>query len=54
MSDNIKPCSYPEQAAFQLILELIRAEKVPMHSDNVNGLMKMYDQARNHFKESRD
>lgn len=50
MTDITDPSSYPEKAAMQLIVELIRAERVPMHSTNVNGLLTMYDQAVAHFK----
>ncbi|RYT46454.1 ATP-NAD kinase [Citrobacter amalonaticus] len=54
MSDHIKPTSYPEAAAFHLIIELIRSDKVPMVSDNVTNILKIYDQAVSHFKESRN
>lgn len=50
MSDPIKPTAYPEKAAFQLVVELIRADKVPMVSDNVTNILKIYDQAVTHFK----
>lgn len=50
MSELIKPTSYPEKAAFQLILELIRAERVTIQHNNVDGILDMYDQAVNHFK----
>lgn len=53
MSDPIKPSSYPEKAAFQLVVELIRAERLPMVSDNINGILKIYDQAVEHFKSSK-
>lgn len=50
MSDPIKPTSYPEKAAFQLIVELIRADKIPMVSNNITNLLSVYDQAVAHFK----
>ncbi|WP_336803618.1 ATP-NAD kinase [Erwinia aphidicola] len=50
MTDAISPRDYPEKAAFQLVIELIRAERVPMHSTNVTNMLKMYDEALNHFK----
>lgn len=50
MTDIVSPRDYPEKAAFQLVIELIRAERVPMHHDNVTNALKMYDQALNHFK----
>lgn len=50
MTDIVSPRDYPERAAFQLVIELIRAERVPMHSDNVNNALKMYDQALKHFQ----
>ena len=53
MSELIKPTSYPEKAAFQLVLELIRAERVTVHHNNVNGLLEMYDQAVEHFKKGK-
>lgn len=52
MTDIAHPTSYPEQAAFQLVVELIRAEKVPMQHDNVTNILKIYDEAVAHFKES--
>lgn len=50
MTDIAHPTTYPEQAAFQLVVELIRAERVPMQHDNVTNLLKIYDQAVAHFK----
>lgn len=50
MSDVIDPNLYPEKAALQLVIELIRAERVPMQSDNANNILKIYDQAVEHFK----
>ncbi|MBX4738234.1 MULTISPECIES: ATP-NAD kinase [Klebsiella] len=54
MTDITHPTTYPEQAAFQLVVELIRAEKVPMQHDNVTNILKMYDEAVAHFKNSGD
>ncbi|EOZ1498118.1 hypothetical protein UXO81_24110, partial [Enterobacter hormaechei] len=50
MSDIANPKTHPELAAAQLVIELVRAERVPIHHDNVNGLLKIYDQALQHFK----
>lgn len=51
MSDIIDPTTNPEKAAFQLVVELIRAERVPMHHDNADNILKIYDQAVKHFKD---
>lgn len=53
MTDIVSPKNHPEQAAFQLVIELIRAQKLPMHSDNVTNALKMYDEALEHFKEAK-
>jgi len=50
MSDIANPKTHPELAAAQLVIELVRAERVPMHHDNVTNLLKIYDQALEHFK----
>lgn len=50
MSEIVSPRDYPEKAALQLVIELIRAERVPMHSDNATNILKIYDQAVEHFK----
>lgn len=50
MTDITNPTTNPEKAAMQLIVELIRAERVPVYSTNVNGLLTMYDQMVEHFK----
>jgi hypothetical protein len=50
MSDIADPSTNAEQAAMQLVVELIRAERVPMHHSNVDGVLSIYDQALNHFK----
>lgn len=52
MSEIVNPRDYPEKAALQLVIELIRAERVPMHSDNATNILKIYDQAVEHFKNS--
>ncbi|HEY4467323.1 MAG TPA: ATP-NAD kinase [Klebsiella sp.] len=49
MSDIVDPTTNPELAAFQLVVEIIRAEKTPMFSDNASNILKIYDQAVRHF-----
>ncbi|AVX37792.1 MULTISPECIES: ATP-NAD kinase [Yersinia] len=55
MSEPISdPTVLPEKAALQLVVELIRGDKVPMHSSgNMDNLLKMYDQAVQHFKKDK-
>lgn len=50
MSDTTNPASHPERAAYQLIVELIRAQRVPVYSSNITGLIRLYDEAVEHFK----
>ncbi len=50
MSDLVNPRTQPELAAFQLVAELIRAERTHMVTDNVDNLLKVYDQALQRFK----
>lgn len=54
MTDITDPSIHPEKAAMQLIVELIRAQRVPVHHDNVNNLLSIYDQAVSHFKTDSD
>ncbi len=50
MSDIEDPSKNAEKAAMQIVVELIRAERVSMHHNNVDGLLSIYDQAVEHFK----
>ncbi|HEJ7996884.1 TPA: ATP-NAD kinase [Serratia liquefaciens] len=50
MSDIEDPSNNAEKAAMQIVVELIRAERVSMHHNNVDGLLSIYDQALEHFK----
>lgn len=49
MSDTINPRSFPEQAAQQVILELIRADKLAVR-DGGEALLQVFDKLKNHFK----
>lgn len=50
MTDIIDPRSAPHKAAFQLVIELIRAERVQMQHDNASGLLRIYERTLEHFK----
>ncbi|MCP6670166.1 ATP-NAD kinase [Klebsiella pneumoniae] len=47
MSGLINPHAAPEEAAYALLIELVRAQRVPQ----ISGLLAMYDEAVKHFKE---
>ena len=47
MSGLINPHAAPEEAAYALLIELVRAQRVPQYE----GLLAMYDEAVKHFKE---
>ncbi|HBT4818693.1 TPA: ATP-NAD kinase [Klebsiella quasipneumoniae] len=51
MSGLINPHGAPEEAAYALIIELVRAQRVPQYEGDISGLLAMYDEAVNHFKE---
>ncbi|WP_049299997.1 hypothetical protein [Serratia marcescens] len=51
MSDLVNPKDTPEQAAYALLIELIRAQRVPVYSSNISGLLSFYDDAVKHFKD---
>lgn len=51
MSELINPHAAPEEAAYALIIELVRAQRVPQYEGDISGLLAMYDEAVNHFKE---
>ncbi len=51
MSGLVNPESSPEESAYALLIELIRAQRVPVYSGgNISHLLSMYDQAVTHFK----
>lgn len=51
MSGLINPHAAPEEAAYALIIDLVRAQRVPQYEGDISGLLAMYDEAVNHFKE---
>ncbi|HCT5193981.1 TPA: ATP-NAD kinase [Raoultella ornithinolytica] len=52
MSGLINPKDSPEESAYALIIELVRAQRVPVYSSgNISSLLSMYDDAVKHFKE---
>ncbi|WP_313113239.1 ATP-NAD kinase [Pseudescherichia sp.] len=51
MSGLINPKSSPEESAYALLIELVRAQRVPVCSaDNIDELLSIYDRAVQHFK----
>ncbi len=51
MAGLINPKNAPEESAYALLIELIRAQKVPVCSaDNIDELLSIYDRAVQHFK----
>lgn len=51
MSGLINPKDSPEESAYALLIEMIRAQRVPVYSSgNISSLLDMYDQAVKHFK----
>lgn len=51
MSGLINPKVSPEESAYALIIELVRAQRVPVYSSNISGLLSLYDEAVEHFKD---
>lgn len=51
MSGLINPKDSPEESAYALIIELVRAQRVPVYSSNISGLLSLYDEAVVHFKD---
>ena len=51
MSGLINPHAAPEEAAYALLIELVRAQRVPQYEGDSSGLLAIYDEAVNHFKE---
>ncbi|EGT0636005.1 ATP-NAD kinase [Citrobacter freundii] len=51
MSGLVNPKYSPEESAYALIIELVRAQRVPVYaSGNISSLLSMYDDAVQHFK----
>lgn len=50
MSGLINPHAAPEEAAYALLIELVRAQRVPQYEGEISGLLAMYDEAVKHFK----
>jgi hypothetical protein len=51
MSGLVNPKELPEESAYALVIELIRAQRVPVYPDgNITGLLSLYDEALQHFK----
>ncbi len=51
MAGLVNPKNAPEESAYALLIELIRAQKVPVCSaDNIDELLSIYDRAVQHFK----
>ena len=40
----------PEEAAYALLIELVRAQRVPQYEGEISGLLAMYEAVK-HFKE---
>lgn len=53
MSGLINPKDSPEESAYALIIELVRAQRVPVYSSNISGLLSLYDEAIEHFKDDK-
>jgi len=52
MSGLINPKDSPEESAYALLIEMIRAQRVPVYSSgNISSLLSMYDRAVQHFKD---
>lgn len=52
MSGLVNPKELPEESAYALVIELIRAQRVPVCSEgSISNVLSMYDEAVKHFKE---
>lgn len=52
MSGLVNPKELPEESAYALVIELIRAQRVPMCLEgSISNVLSMYDEAVKHFKE---
>ena len=54
MSGLINPKDVPEDAAYALIIELVRAQRVTVYSSSISELMSLYDEAVKHFKKDEE
>ncbi|WP_312209804.1 ATP-NAD kinase [Pseudescherichia sp.] len=51
MSGLVNPKDSPEESAYALLIELVRAQRVPVYSGgDISNLLSMYSQAVQHFK----
>lgn len=50
MSGLINPHAAPEEAAYALLIELVRAQRVPQYEGDISGLLAIYDEAVKHLK----
>lgn len=51
MSGLINPKDLPEESAYALLIEMVRAQRVPVYSGgDISNLLSMYDQAVQHFR----
>ncbi len=51
MSGLVNPKNSPEESAYALLIELVRAQRVPVYSGgDISNLLSMYTQAVKHFK----
>ncbi|VEC04878.1 Uncharacterised protein [Klebsiella pneumoniae] len=50
MSGLINPHAAPEEAAYALLIELVRAQRVPQYEGEISGLLAMYDKPLNTLK----
>ena len=51
MSGLVNPKECPEESAYALLIELVRAQMIPAcKGDDISNMLAMYDQAVEHFK----
>lgn len=50
MYDALDPKRNPEQAALQVVIELIRAERIAAPQSNGDRVIKIFDDLNAHFK----
>lgn len=53
MSGLINPHAAPEEAAYALLIELVRAQRVPQYEGEISGLLAMYAKPLNTLKRKR-
>lgn len=49
-SDIVDPTENPQQAALQLVIELIRAGKLSPLQGDASNMLSLYQQFRHHFE----